>query len=130
MTATAMTIFSTDGEKSPLLQLDRATKEALAVYVQQSFPAIGRRKAIERLWNLRPDEARSVLDAKASASTLDRIWKHPNGGWRVILPVFGAVCAREAAAERQSSVTRSAVRVAFMNTPFERAGEKPVCRIE
>lgn len=96
MTATAMTIFSKNGEKSPILQLDRATKDALAVYVQQSFPAAGRRKAVERLWDLRPDEARAVIEARPSQSTLDRIWKHPNGGWHVILPVFGAVVGQSA----------------------------------
>lgn len=89
-------IFSNDGAKSPVLQLDRATAEALAVFVQQSFPAQGRRKAVARTWDLRDDEARSVIDGQASKATLDRIWKHPAGGWRVILPVMGAVVGQTA----------------------------------
>lgn len=89
-------IFSNDGEKSPVLQLDRHTAEALAVFVQQAFPAQGRRKAVARAWALRDDEARSVIEGQASKATLDRIWKHPNGGWRVILPVMGAVVGQTA----------------------------------
>jgi hypothetical protein len=89
-------IFSNDGEKSPVLQLDRATADALAVFVQQAFPAQGRRKAVAREWDLRDDEARSVIEGQASKATLDRIWKHPRGGWRVILPVMGAVVGQTA----------------------------------
>lgn len=89
-------ILSNDGGKSPVLRLDRATAEALAVFCQQAFPAQGRRKAVSREWGLRDDEARAVIEGNASKATLDRIWKHPNGGWRVILPVMGAVVGQTA----------------------------------
>lgn len=89
-------IFSNDGLKRPVLGLDRATADALAVFCQQSFPAQGRRKAVAREWDLRDDEARAVIEGQASKATLDRIWKHPNGGWRVILPVMGAVVGQTA----------------------------------
>ena len=89
-------ILSNDGANFPVLHLDRATAEALAVFCQQSFPAQGRRKAVAREWGLRDDEARSVIEGNASKATLDRIWKHPNGGWRVILPVMGAVVGQTA----------------------------------
>ena len=89
-------IFSNDGGFSAVLPLDRATADALATFCQQHFPAQGRRKAVAREWDLRDDEARAVIDGQASKATLDRIWKHPAGGWRVILPVMGAVVGQTA----------------------------------
>lgn len=85
-----MGIMGGDGEFHPILSMSRATRDALATYCQQRWPT-GRRKAIEREWGLTGDQARSVLEATASASTIDRIWKHERGGWAVILPVLGAV---------------------------------------
>lgn len=89
-------IFSNDGLKCPVLGLDRATADALAVFCQQAFQPQGRRKAVARHWDLRDDEARSVIEGTASKATLDRIWKHKNGGWRVLLPVMGAVIGQTA----------------------------------
>lgn len=89
-------IFSNDGANRSVLQLDRATADALAVFCQQAFPAQGRRKAVSREWDLRDDEARAVIEGTASKATLDRIWKHPSGGWRVLLPVMGAVIGQTA----------------------------------
>ncbi len=91
-----MTVFSNDGDFSPRLGLDRSVADALAVYVQQSFPALGRRKAVATEWGLGTEEARTVIEARPSKATIDRIFKHPNGGWRVILPVMGAVVGQTA----------------------------------
>ena len=90
MEITTMRILGRDGESFPSLGLSRATRDALARYTELRWPT-GRRKAIERDWGLSPDQARSVMEATASASTIDTIWKHPNGGWVVALPVLGAV---------------------------------------
>lgn len=91
-----MTIYSNDGDFLPRLGLDRSMADALAVYVQQSFPALGRRKAVASEWDLGSEEARTVIEGRPSKATLDRIFKHPNGGWRVILPVMGAVVGQSA----------------------------------
>lgn len=91
-----MTIYANDGDFSPRLGLDRSMADALAVYVQQTFPAVGRRKAVAAEWGLGSDEARTVIEGRPSKATLDRIFKHPNGGWRVILPVMGAVVGQTA----------------------------------
>ncbi|MFZ5669094.1 MAG: hypothetical protein ACOY4K_06345 [Pseudomonadota bacterium] len=90
MQVTTMEILGRDGENLPILQLTRATRDALAAYTLRRWPT-GRRKAIEREWGLSSDQARSVMEATASASTIDVIWKHPNGGWAVLLPVMGSV---------------------------------------
>lgn len=89
-------IFSNDGDFSPRLGLDRSMADALAVFVQQAFPPLGRRKAVAVEWGLGLEEARTVIEGRPSKATLDRIFKHPNGGWRVILPVMGAVVGQTA----------------------------------
>ena len=94
MTVTHMEILGRDGERRPLLPLTRATRDALARYVAISAPR-GRRSWAEREWDLTPDQARAVVEATASAATIDQIWKHPNGGWAVLLPVMGAVIGQE-----------------------------------
>lgn len=91
-----MSIYANEGDFSPRLGLDRSISDALAVYVEQSFPVQGRRKAVANHWGLTLDEARTVIEARTSRPTLDRIFKHPNGGWRVILPVMGAVVGQSA----------------------------------
>lgn len=91
-----MTIHSKDGDFLPRLGLDRSMADALAVYVQQTFPALGRRKAVAVEWGLGTEEARTVIEGRPSKATMDRIFKHPNGGWRVILPVMGAVVGQTA----------------------------------
>src|SRR5690606_657859 len=42
-------------------------------------------------WGLSLDEARGAVAGRASQATVDKIFKHPNGGWAVVLPVLGAV---------------------------------------
>ena len=96
MASSAAMIFSNDGDFSPRLGLDRSMADALAVYVQQTFPPLGRRKAVANEWGLGTEEARTVIEGRPSRATLDRIFKHRNGGWRVILPVMGAVVGQTA----------------------------------
>lgn len=91
-----MTIYSNDGAGLPRLGLDRTVADGLAVWCEQTFPLQGRRKAVAQHFGLSLDEARTVLEARASRTVLDRIWKHPSGGWRVLLPVMGAVIGQTA----------------------------------
>lgn len=90
MTVTAMSILRSDGEKRPTLELDVEWETGLAIYCRDRWPT-GRRKAIEREWGLSVDDARSVVEGKASKRIISKIWKHPRGGWSVALPVMGAV---------------------------------------
>lgn len=90
MKVSTMEILGSRGELFPSLGLARHSRDALARYVALRWPT-GRRKAVAAEFGLTPDEARSVCEATASAATLDKIWKSPNGGWSVLLPVMGAV---------------------------------------
>ena len=110
-----MTIYSNDGDFLPRLGLDRSVADALAIYVQQTFPPLGRRKAVAAEFDLGIEEARTVIEGRPSKATLDRIWKHPNGGWRVILPVFGAVVGQSA----DAFIIREKERLADERRTFE-----------
>ena len=88
MTVTHMEILGRDGANLPTLPLLRQSRDALARYCEARWP-IGRRKAVEREWRLSPDEARGVIEATASAATIDKVWKA--GGWAVALPVLSSV---------------------------------------
>lgn len=91
-----MSIYANDGDFLPRLGLDRTVADAMAVWCEQSFPAQGRRKAIAMHFDISLDEARTLIEARPSRTLLDRIYKHPNGGWRVIIPVMGAVVGQTA----------------------------------
>ena len=86
MTGTTMEIFGHDGARFPMSL--RQSRDALANYCTGRWP-VGRRKAVEREWGLSPDEARGVIEATASAATIDKVWRA--GGWAVALPVLSSV---------------------------------------
>jgi hypothetical protein len=88
MTVTHMENLGRVGASFPILPLLRQSRDALARYCEARWP-VGRRKAVEREWNLSPDEARGVIEATASAATIDKVWKA--GGWAVALPVLSSV---------------------------------------
>ena len=79
------------------LGLDKATRDALADYCRRRWPT-NTAKMAAREWDLTVDEGRGVVAARASQATIDRIWKHPNGGWSVILPVLARVVGHGAEA--------------------------------
>jgi hypothetical protein len=86
MTVTHMENLGRSGASSPMTV--RQSRDALANYCAARWP-VGRRKAVEREWGLSPDEARGVIEATASAATIDKVWKA--GGWAVALPVLSSV---------------------------------------
>lgn len=90
MTGTVMHISHTKWGGQHVLPLDRATKDALADYCRTRWPH-HTAKLAAREWDLTVDEARGVIAARASQATIDRIWKHPRGGWPVIIPVLARV---------------------------------------
>lgn len=91
-----MSIYANDGDFLPRLGLDRTVADAMAVWCEQTFPPQGRRKAIANHFDISLDAARTLIEARPSRTLLDQIFKHPNGGWRVILPVMGAVVGQTA----------------------------------
>jgi hypothetical protein len=113
MTVTAEMILSDFGANLPL---DRRRKDALATFVRGEARRAGisaERWARER-WDLKDYEAKEVIKANASETIWERIVKHPNGGWHVVLPILGAVIgqgigeffAQEAARARHEAEQR------------------------
>lgn len=90
MTVTSMEIRHNERAGQHTLGLDRATRDALATYANLRWPT-GAAKHAAKEWGLTLDEGRGVVSGRTSQATLDRILKHPNGGWSVALPVLGAV---------------------------------------
>jgi hypothetical protein len=86
MTVTHMENLGRGGASFPMSF--RQSRDALANYCTGRWP-VGRRKAVEREWGLSADEARGVIEATASAATIDKVWKA--GGWAVALPVLSSV---------------------------------------
>ena len=78
------------GESFPLFPYDQRTRDALAAYCARRWPS-ARRASVAREWSLSNDEARSVVEAKASWATWDKIVFHKRGGWEVLFPIFGAL---------------------------------------
>jgi hypothetical protein len=68
--------------------LDKATRDALADYCRDRFPA-HTAKMVAREWDLSVDEARGVVAGRSSFATYDKVKKA--GGWPVILAVEAAV---------------------------------------
>lgn len=94
MAVTFVDIWQNERGGQHSLGLDRATRDALATYARLRWPA-NTAKFAAKEWGLSLDEGRGIVAGRASAQTIDRVWKSPNGGWRVIIPVLGAVVGRE-----------------------------------
>lgn len=95
MTVTALEIRHDKRENQLNFGLDRATRDALATYFKLRWPS-NTAKHGAREFDLTLDEARGIVACRTSLATLDRIWKHKNGGWAVLLPVMGAVIGQTA----------------------------------
>lgn len=89
MQVTAEMILSDFGA---ILPLDQRRRDALAAYTRAAA-GDARSKTLwaQRTWDLKDYEAKDLLKGNASESVWERILKHRNGGWRVALPVLGAV---------------------------------------
>lgn len=72
------------------LGLDKQTRDALATYCRLRWPHHTAKQAA-REWDLSLDEGRGIVAGRASQTTIDKVWKHTNGGWSVLIPVLGAV---------------------------------------
>lgn len=65
-----------------------STREALAQWARTEFRS---QKELARTFDLTVVQARSVFEGAATASTIDLIWHHPNGGPSVALSVMRSV---------------------------------------
>jgi hypothetical protein len=90
MAVTWMDISHNERAGQRSLGLDRASRDALAGYCRAEWPS-NTAKHVAREWSLSLDEARGIVAGRASQATIDKVFKHPNGGWRVVLPVLGSV---------------------------------------
>lgn len=85
-----MEIRHAEGGKTPLFSDQLILRDALAGYSRARWPT-NTTKAIAHEWGLTIDEAKGVMLGRASQTTIDKILRHRNGGWAVVLPVLGAV---------------------------------------
>lgn len=74
----------------PLFGGEMVLRDALATYAKLRWPT-GTAKFAAREWGLSLDEAKGAVNRRASLTTLDKVLRHPNGGWAIALPILGAV---------------------------------------
>lgn len=85
MSEVVVTFSGRRGEQLSILGVDRL-RDALADYCAERWP-IGRRKEVARAFRLSAEQARAVIEGRPANSTMDQVWRE--GGWTVVLPVFG-----------------------------------------
>lgn len=90
MDVTMDEIFTRAGS---VLPLTRRRRDALAEYAviaarKADKPALTWTRAT---WDLENHEAKDLLKGNASEAVWERIIRHPNGGWRLVLPIMGSV---------------------------------------
>lgn len=75
------------GQKLPQPKLFRPDQmaEAVAEAVERAAPS-GRRKYVEKRFKMSPDDARRVVEGRASKAHLDKMFRE--GGWAFVLEVF------------------------------------------
>lgn len=89
MQVTAEMILTDFGAKFPL---DRQRRDALAAYARKAAgDARSKQKWVEKTWDLTDYEAKDLLKGKASEAVWERIIKHRNGGWKVVIPIMGSI---------------------------------------
>src|SRR5690606_30059104 len=89
MQVTAEMILTDFGAKFPL---DRQRRDALASYARKAAgDARSKQQWVQKTWDLKDYEAKDLLKGNTSEAVWERIIKHRNGGWRVVIPVMGAV---------------------------------------
>lgn len=64
--------------------------DGMAQYVRNRRP-VGTRKEVMAAWRLSPEEARTIVEGRASKATVERVFHKSRGGWSVSLAVIGAV---------------------------------------
>lgn len=91
MQVTADMIISRGGTSLPL---DQRRKDALAVWAKAAAEQADARSAqgwLSKSFGLKDYEAKDVLRGNSSEPIWERMVKHKNGGWPLVLGVMGAV---------------------------------------
>ncbi len=93
MTVTYMDISTRRGT---VLPLDRRRRDALAEYARMAAQDAGvpPQTFVRQTWRMKDYEAKDLLKGNASEALWERVVKsnHPeHGGWKVVLPVLGAM---------------------------------------
>lgn len=81
--------------------LDRRRRDALVTYAETAADEAGIpvQTWVRETWGLKPYEAKHLLRGNASETVWERILKQrgPHGGWRVALPILGAIIGEDIA---------------------------------
>lgn len=85
MTDAMMDFCPFDGGFSPR---DHGLRGALADYCQRRWP-LQTQKHVQRAFDLSVDQAKGLLRGQASLGTFEQVLRE--GGWRVAVPIIGAV---------------------------------------
>lgn len=93
MTVVLMEKMHGKRESQHRLALDKATRDAVSDLARRQWPLKTASYAAQA-WRLTESEARGVVAARASQTTIDKIFK--NGGWSVIFPVMAEVIGQSA----------------------------------
>jgi len=98
MTVTAMSLQTLRGTK---LALDKRRRDALATYAIQAAEDAGQppQTWVRQTWGLKDYEAKHLLKGDASEATFERLLKRrgPHCGWRLALPILGAIIGEDLA---------------------------------
>lgn len=116
----------------PLLGGKLTSAEALSNYVRVRWPS-STAKHVARTWDLTLDEAKGIVAARASRSTIDKAYER--GGWPVALSVLGGVIGQgvaeffQAEAERAKHEADERAKDAAALAAVERAAGAAVVRL-
>lgn len=98
MTVTADGIMTRRGSE---FALDRRRRDALAAYAENAAEEAGRppQAWVRETWGLKDYEAKHLLRGNASEVVFERLLKRrgPHLGWRLALPILGAVIGEDIA---------------------------------
>jgi hypothetical protein len=94
MQVSAMEIRHNDGVRFPLFADVMGLRDAMSALCRVRWPTNTAKQAA-REWTLTLDEAKGVVAGRTSQATLDKIFKHKNGGWRIAIPLMSAVIGHE-----------------------------------
>ncbi|MCR5876955.1 hypothetical protein [Phenylobacterium sp. J367] len=76
-----------------ILPLNRRRRDALMVFASRSAAKADKAPQawVRETWDLETYEAKDLLKGNASEAVWEKIIRHRNGGWRVVLPIMGSV---------------------------------------
>jgi hypothetical protein len=87
--------------RGTILPLDQRRRDALANYAEIAADQAGipLQRWVRETWSLKDYEAKDLIRGNASEAVWERILKQrgPHGGWRIALPILGAVIGEDIA---------------------------------